>query len=81
MKLKELPYVLGIRPGVRVHGSEVHDFDLPREERIQYGQWLPLEQPKTIRQGAVDALRTFLRPGDVAIDMSAHHDVFCAPTA
>ena len=73
MKLKEFFYLLGLRPGPRTYGHEVRDFDLPAEGRVRYAQWLhPRETAKQMRQEDVDALRTFLRPGDVAIDIGAH---------
>lgn len=48
---------------------------LPLEGEIFYAQWLhPKEAQKQIRQEDVDELRTFLAPGDVAIDIGAHTD-------
>ncbi len=73
MKLRELPYLLGLRPAPRTYGQELKAFDLPREGVIHYAQWLhPSETPKTITQESVDELRNFLSPGDVAIDIGAH---------
>ncbi len=46
---------------------------LPREGDIRFARWLhPGETPKTVSQPAIDALRSFLRDGDVAIDIGAH---------
>jgi FkbM family methyltransferase len=73
MKAKEWFYLLGMRPKPRTHGFEVRSFQLPADGEIQYAQWLhPGEKTKTIRQDAVDELRKFLAPGDVAIDIGAH---------
>jgi FkbM family methyltransferase len=73
MKAKEMLYLLGMRPKPRAYGFEVHSFQLPVDGEIQYAQWLhPGESIKTIRQDAVDELRKFLSPGDVAIDIGAH---------
>ena len=73
MKAKEWIYLLGLRPKPRSYGYEVRTFQLPTDGEIQYAQWLhPRESAKTIRQESVDALREFLSPGDVAIDIGAH---------
>jgi FkbM family methyltransferase len=73
VKPRGLAYLLGFRPGPRTYGFEVRVFDLPREGRVEYAQWLhPGEGAKTITQASADELRTFLRPGDVAIDIGAH---------
>lgn len=73
MKLKELPYLLGLQPGPKTYGYELKRFDLPADGPVEYAQWLhPNETPKEITQEAVDALRKFLAPGDVALDVGAH---------
>jgi len=66
-------YLLGFRPKPRTHGFEVRSFNLPKDGRVEYAQWLhPNETEKIMTQEAVDELRRFLRPGDVAIDIGAH---------
>src|SRR5439155_22899042 len=73
MKLKEVLHLLGFLPGPQIYGREVRVFDLPRDGRVEYAQWLhPRETPKTITQESVDELRRFLGPGDVALDIGAH---------
>ncbi|MFN8177812.1 MAG: FkbM family methyltransferase [bacterium] len=73
MKAKSLIYVLGFRPKPRTYGFEVRSFDLPEDGRVEYARWLhPLESEKALTQESVDELRTFLRPGDAAIDIGAH---------
>lgn len=73
MKLRELPHLLGWKPAPRTYGFEVRRFDLPRDGVVEYAQWLhPAETPKVIRQEVVDELRTFIRPGDVVVDIGAH---------
>lgn len=74
MKLKELLYLLGApKPDPVSYGHEVVEVDLPREGRVQYAYWLhPLVKREPLRQAEVDGLRSFLRPGDVAIDIGAH---------
>lgn len=73
MKLKELPYFLGLQPGPKSYGFKVKRFELPTDGGVEYAQWLhPNETEKEITQTSVDALRKFLSPGDVAIDIGAH---------
>ncbi len=73
MKLKELPYFLGLQPGPKTYGYMLKRFDLPNDGIVEYAQWLhPSETAKEITQQSVDALRKFLSPGDVAIDIGAH---------
>ena len=73
MKLKELPYLLGLQPGPKTYGYQIKKFDLPLDGIVEYAQWQhPNEAEKNITQPAIDALRKFLSPGDVAIDIGAH---------
>ena len=73
MKLKELPYLLGLQPGPKTYGIKLKSFDLPRDGAVEYAQWLhPHETEKEITQASIDALRKFLSPGNVAIDIGAH---------
>lgn len=73
MKLKDIVYLLGLKPRPRRYGAEVRSFALPKDGTVEYAQWLhPRETPKIPDQASIDELRTFLRPGDVAIDIGAH---------
>jgi FkbM family methyltransferase len=73
MKPRELLYLLGIRPSPRTYPYEVMTFELPKDGQVQYAQWLhPAETRKLMRQEAVDEIRKFVAPGDVAIDIGAH---------
>lgn len=73
MKLKELPYFFGLQPGPKTYGYKLKHFDLATDGAVEYAQWLhPSETEKEIAQASVDALRKFLSPGDVAIDIGAH---------
>ena len=82
MKLKELPYFLGLQPGPKTYPHKVKTFDLPRDGIIEYAQWLhPHETEKEITQQSVDELRKFLSPGDVAIDIGAHTGDSTVPIA
>ena len=67
MRLKEVFYLLGLRPKPKEFGFEIHTFDLPEEGQIEYAQWLhSSEGKKHFAQESIDELRTFLAPGDVA---------------
>ena len=73
MKLKELFYLMEMKPRPKTFGYEVGTFELPKDGDVQYAQWLhPRETRKRISQESVDELRRFLSPGDVAIDIGAH---------
>jgi FkbM family methyltransferase len=82
LKLKHLPYLLGRKPVPQKFGYKTLSFDLPKDGAVQYAQWLhPRSYHKPILQETVDALRTFLRPDDVAIDIGAHAGDFTVPMA
>jgi len=73
MRIRELLYLLGIRPRPRIYASEVVSFELPKDGEVQFARWLhPAEKKKVIRQEEVEQLRKFVAPGDVAIDIGAH---------
>jgi FkbM family methyltransferase len=73
MKLRDLPSALGVRTAVRNYPYEVATFALAREGDVRLAQWRhPAETRKVVTQASVDALRSFLRAGDVAIDIGAH---------
>ena len=40
MKLKDIAYLLALRPRARTYGVEVRTFSLPRDGEVQYAQWL-----------------------------------------
>ena len=82
MKLKELPYLLGLQPGPKTYAHKLKKFDLPSDGIIEYAQWLhPHETEKEITQQSVNDLRKFLSPGDVAIDIGAHTGDSTVPIA
>ena len=79
---RQLLSLLGAGGAPRTYGIEVVEFDLPREGRVRYAQWLhPRERRKSIDQAVVDHLRTFLAPGDVALDIGAHTGDTALPLA
>ena len=82
MKIRELLYLLGARPKPKTYSYELVAFDLPRDGRIEFARWQhPREKPKVIAQAVVDELRTFISPGDVAIDIGAHTGDTSVPMA
>jgi FkbM family methyltransferase len=82
VKLKELPYFLGLRPGPKTYAYEIRTFNLPGDGIVEYAQWLhPHETEKQITQQSVDELRKFLLPGDVALDIGAHTGDSTVPMA
>lgn len=73
MKLRDLAQALGARSQPREYPYEVITFSLPRDGEVRLARWQhPNESPKAITQESVDALRSFLSDGDVAIDIGAH---------
>lgn len=73
MKLKELFYMVGLKPKPREYLFDVDTYELSREGEIRFARWRhPKEQRKEVTQRQVDALRRFLKPGDSAIDIGAH---------
>ncbi|MGH7704163.1 MAG: FkbM family methyltransferase [Gemmatimonadales bacterium] len=82
MRPKEILYLLGLRPRPRSYGYEIQTFDLPVDGLVQYAQWLhPGETRKYLSQEFIGALRRFLAPGDVAIDIGAHTGDTTVPIA
>jgi FkbM family methyltransferase len=82
MKLKDLPRALGWRPAPREYPVEVEAFSLSRDGEVRLAQWRhPNETRKTVTQDSVDALRSFLREGEVAIDIGAHTGDSTVPMA
>ena len=82
MKPRELLDMLGLRARPRTYPYEIVSFELPKDGHIQYAQWLhPGETTKLVRQEAVEELRRFVAPGDVAIDIGAHTGDTALPIA
>lgn len=56
-----------------VYGSYLNTFELAREGVVHYAQWShPKDRLKTLRQESVDAIRQYVQPGDLVIDIGAH---------
>lgn len=71
MKAKELFYLLGLRPSVRTYGHKIESYPADGGT-VEYANWLhPKQKPCDIGQAEIDFLRSFIRPGDCAIDIGA----------
>jgi FkbM family methyltransferase len=82
MNLRSFLQLLGFRPSPKTYGYHIATFNLPVDGRVELAQWEhPAETPKVVEQGVVDHLRTFLQPGDVAIDIGAHTGDTTVPMA
>jgi FkbM family methyltransferase len=82
VRLKDVAFLLGLKPRPRVYGYEVVTTTLAREGPVWYALWQhPRMGRDTVTQASVDALRTFLRPGDVCIDIGAHAGDTAVPMA
>ncbi|HIK82039.1 MAG TPA: hypothetical protein EYF93_03985, partial [Planctomycetes bacterium] len=82
MKPRELIYMLGFKPKLKEYSHTVVEYHLPIDGKIQYAQWLhPAESTKLVRQDEINELRSFLNPGDVAIDIGAHTGDTALPMA
>jgi FkbM family methyltransferase len=82
VKLRDLPRALGFATAPREYPSDIQSFRLAVEGEVRFATWRhPGETPKAIRQESVNALREFLREGDVAIDIGAHTGDSTVPMA
>ena len=63
MKLKELPYLLGLQPRLKTYGFKVKSFDLPKDGKIEYAQWLhPKDRGRKSRRPRSMRCANFSRP-------------------
>lgn len=73
MKLKEVFYMIGLKPKPRRYGYEIRQFELEEYGLVKYAQWLhPSESEKVIKVDVIRELRSFLNRGDFCIDIGAH---------
>lgn len=82
VKLKDVPRAFGFGAAPREYSHEILTFPLPGIGDVRFARWLhPGETPKTITAESVDAVRAFLREGDVAVDIGAHTGDSTVPIA
>jgi len=82
MRLKDIPFFLGIKPKTREYGFEVVKIQLPVDGELSLAQWLhPKAGTIGVDQEEINELRTFLKPGDVAIDIGAYTGDTAVPMA
>ncbi len=82
MKLKQVLYLIGIKPKPRTYDFRVDDYELEKDGHVQFANWLhPSARKKEIPQEHVDALRVFLSPGDTAIDVGCYVGDTAVPMA
>lgn len=80
VKLKEVFFGLGLRPAAREYTFDLEQVRLETDGDIDVAIWrhpsvLKRHEPGRgcgLTQASVDAVRQFLQPGDVAIDIGAH---------
>ncbi len=86
MRLKDVAYLLGLKPKPRTYGYEVVTTVLKAEGPVRFAVW---QHPgmrrwsvaEAVNQETVDALRAFLSPGDVCVDIGAHMGDTAVPMA
>ncbi len=82
MRLKDIPFYLGIKPRTKEYGFHIVKTQLPNEGEFLLAQW---QHPKAgqigVDQGEVNELRSFLKPGDTAIDIGAYTGDTAVPMA
>ncbi|MCP4837442.1 MAG: FkbM family methyltransferase [Phycisphaera sp.] len=82
MKIRNILELLGIRSSPKSYGHFVDTWTLPADGDVELARWKhPKEGDKRFGQEKVDALRTFLGPGDVAVDIGAHTGDTAVPMA
>ena len=73
MKAKELLYAIGIKPPTREYSYDITSIPMPKYGDVDYALWKhPKMRPLNLQDAHVDALRAYVKEGDVAIDIGAH---------
>lgn len=73
MKLKQFFFWLGLKPKPKEYGWSVEKQSVDGFGELEYANWLHPKMGKfKLTRDKIDALRSFLSPGDVAIDIGAH---------
>ena len=73
MKLKEIFFLLGIRPGVKTYEYSVEEHLVEGFAPFKYAHWLhPKERRRAFHANQINELKKFVLPGDFCIDIGAH---------
>jgi FkbM family methyltransferase len=81
LKLKHLPYMFGRKVEPVAYGYELQSFFLDGQT-VQFAQWQhPGNTVIPLTESMLTDLRSFLRPGDVAIDVGAYTGDLSVPIA
>lgn len=73
MKLIEMLYAVGLKPSPQEYTYDIDTIELTKYGTVRYAQWRhPKMNPVHFEDAQIDALRTFLKEGDVAIDVGSH---------
>lgn len=73
MKVKDLIYLLGFKPKPKEYSYDIDTVNLSDYGEINFARWKhPKERYKKFCAAQVDALKSFLKEGDVAIDIGSH---------
>lgn len=82
MKFKNIPFLLGFKPKVREYGHKIISIHLSGENELKLAQWLHPDAGKiNIEEDEIVALKKFLNPGDVAIDIGGYTGDTAIPLA
>lgn len=72
MKLKEIFYMLGLKPRQKTFGHQIVNLEIAGFGSVEWASWMnPRAQPVP-RLEDLDVLRRFIEPGDFVIDIGAH---------
>jgi FkbM family methyltransferase len=72
MKLKELFYMIGLKPKVKSFDFDVVDINYGDNQTCEWALWSNPKCPALPRVEDYDVLKLFLKLGDFAIDLGAH---------
>jgi FkbM family methyltransferase len=73
MKLKELFYMFGFKPKIKIFGFDIVDVSFGDNQKCQWALWKnPKSKHSMPRISDYSVLKLFLEPGDFAIDLGAH---------